>query len=141
MSFDSSNKIVQLCAEGMNFEGEPEKARPYFQQAWDEASTNVEKLVAAHYLARQQTSVADKLRWDETALYFALQDDPEDRKAVFPSLYLNIGKCHEDLQNVGEARKNYQLAQSFAENLPDDGFGNLIRSGILNGLERVKERP
>ncbi|GAB3932903.1 rRNA adenine methyltransferase [Larkinella terrae] len=141
MPFDTNNKIVQLCAQGMNYEGEPEKARPFFQQAWAEATTHFEKFVAAHYVARQQPSVNDKLKWDETALQFALLDNQEDIRAAYPSLYLNSGKGYEDLRDFDRARKHYQLAQSFVGYLPNDGYGEMIRSGIRNGLERVKDEP
>jgi tetratricopeptide (TPR) repeat protein len=141
MQFDPNNKIVQLCAQGMNYEGEPEKARHFFQRAWGEATTNFEKFIAAHYLARQQSSVADKLKWDEISLQLALQEDNDNTKEAYPSLYLNIGKCYEDLHDFDQARKNYRLAQSFTDYLPGDGFGKMIRSGIQNGLERVKEHP
>lgn len=138
MKVDPENHVVKLCAEGMNVEGEPEKARLYFQQAWDEATTNFERFVAAHYLARQQPTVAEKLKWDETALELALTVQDEPVQDVYPSLYLNIGKGYEDLGDVDTARHNYRLAESFAINMPDDGYSNLIRSGIQNGLTRVR---
>jgi len=139
MQFDSNNKIVQLCGQGMNLEGagKPDEARRMFQQAWQEASNDFEKFIAAHYVARHQPSVADKLTWDEASLRAALKVDDENMKDVFPSLYLNIGKCYEDLNDFDQARKNYQLAQSFADYLPNDGYGKMIRSGIISGLERV----
>lgn len=140
MQFDPNNKIVQLCAQGMDYDGEPEKARQFFQRAWREATTNFEKFIAAHYVARQQSSVADKLKWDKTSLRLALQENDESIRDAYPSLYLNVGKCYEGLQDFDQARKNYQLAQSFADHLPSDGYGRMIRSGIRNGLERVKER-
>jgi hypothetical protein len=33
---------------------------------------------------------------------------------------------------------NYELALSFTLHLSDDGYGNLIKGGILNGIERIK---
>lgn len=139
MQFDPNNKIVKLCAEGMNYEGELEKARKLFQQAWDEATTDFERFIAAHYVARHQDSVADKLKWDELSLDAALNVADETIKAALPSLYLNIGKCYEDLMNIDKARKQYALAQSFAAYLPNDEYGKMIKSGIQHGLERVKE--
>ncbi|WP_392471502.1 hypothetical protein ACF3OC_09340 [Sphingobacterium cellulitidis] len=34
--------------------------------------------------------------------------------------------------------KNYQLALSFTDRLSDDGYANMIKRGILNGIERLK---
>ena len=69
---------------------------------------------------------------------YALQMDDETVKDTLPSLYLNIGKCYEDLGDFENAKMNYETAFSFANFLPDDGYGNMIKTGINNGLERVK---
>ncbi len=140
MHFDTSNKIVKLCAKGMELEGQGRKteALNVFKQAWNEASNDFEKFTAAHYVARHQENVAGKLEWDETALQLALKINDDSIKAALPSLYLNIAKCHEDLNDFKNARINYDLALSFSNLLPNDGYGNMIKGGIINGIERVK---
>ncbi len=139
MQLDSNNPILRLCAEGINREGESkEEAHSLYQQAWNEATDDYEKFIAAHYLARAQPSTADKLRWDETALVMALQTNNAEVKGAFPSLYLNIAKGYEDLNDLINARKNYQLAASFSSHLLDDGYGTMIRAGIAAGIDRVK---
>jgi tetratricopeptide (TPR) repeat protein len=139
MQFDPNNTIVKLCAQGMALEGEgkSEEALQLFQQAWNEATNDFEKFIAAHYVARHQNSVAEKLQWDETALDLALKINDPKMKGSYPSLYLNIAKCYEDMKDFDNARKNYQLALSYTNFLPDDGYGNMIRSGINKGIERV----
>ena len=137
MQFDPTNKIVQLCAAGMNVEGEPEKAFMLFQQAWDEAITPLEKCIAAHYVARHQPSISEKLEWDRIALRSALALTDEAIRDLLPSLYLNIGKCYEDLNDVNRAQQHYLLAQTYAVTLPDDGYSGLIRNGIKHGLDRL----
>jgi rifampin ADP-ribosylating transferase len=140
MQFDSDNKIVKLCAEGMALEGQGKKteALELFQQAWNAATNDFEKFTSAHYVARHQESIADKLKWDETALLLALKFDDAKVKASYPSLYLNVAKCYEDLLDLEQARKNYELALSYSMLLPDNGYGNMIKGGIINGMERVK---
>lgn len=141
MTFDPDNRVVKLCAQGMDLEGQGNQgaAHQVFMQAWDEATSEVEKFIAAHYVARHQKSVADKLKWDETALQLALQMNDPAIKSALPSLYLNVAKCHEDLNNVKEAKTHYEMALSYADFLPEDGYGNLIRNGILGGLKRVQK--
>ena len=141
MLFDSNNHIVQLCSQGMSQEGDgkKEEACKTFQQAWEQATNNTEKFIAAHYVARCQENIADKLYWDKTALNFALKINDREIKGNYPSLYLNIAKCYEDLNNPVEAKDSYRLALSFANNLPNDGYGKMIKSGIVNRLERLKE--
>jgi rifampin ADP-ribosylating transferase len=140
MQFDPNNKIVKLCTQGMDMEGKgnQDEASQYFLQAWNEATNDFEKFTAAHYVARHQKSVADKLKWDETALQLALKINDDAIKETYPSLYLNIAKCYEDLNDFDNAKKNYQLALSFTNLLPDNGYGNMIKGGIMNGIERVK---
>lgn len=141
MQFDPNNKIIKLCAEGMSLEGagKKEEAAQLFRQAWDESTNDFEKITSAHYVARHQETVADKLRWDEIALQLALNINDETMKASYPSLYLNIAKCYEDLEDKTNALKHYELANSFAVLLPDDGYGKMIKSGIANGLKRVSQ--
>jgi tetratricopeptide (TPR) repeat protein len=139
MEFDPNNNVVKLCAQGMDMEGKgkPEEASRLFLQAWNEATNDFEKFTAAHYVARHQKNIADKLKWDETTLQLALEINNDTVKGVFPSLYLNIAKCYEDLNDFGNAKTNYQLALSFTNLLPDNGYGNMIKGGIINGIERV----
>ena len=75
MEFNPNNNVVKLCAQGMEMEGKgkPGEAGSLFLQAWNEASNDFEKFTTAHYVARHQKSAADKLKWDETALQFALK--------------------------------------------------------------------
>ncbi|MBV8389462.1 MAG: hypothetical protein JO080_06660 [Mucilaginibacter sp.] len=140
MLFDPQNPINQLCARGMMSEGEgkPQEAAKLFSQAWNEAGNSTEKFIAAHYVARHQSTVADKLKWDETALNLALEIDNSELKAMYPSLYLNIAKCYEDLKDYVKATENYQWAFQYTVFLPYDGYGDMIRAGIKNGMERVR---
>ena len=140
MQFDTNNKIVKLCAQGRNFEGEgkKEEALKFFHQAWDEATNDLEKFTSAHYVAQHQENIADKLNCDKTALNLALDINDENMKGPYPSLYLNISKCYEDLNDFKRAREYYELAFSFTTFLADDGYGKMIKSGIINGIDRVK---
>lgn len=139
MFFDTNNPIVRKCADGMMLEGagQEAEARQAFSDAWNMATTDTEKCIAAHYIARQQPTPAEKLIWDERALGYAQQVTDDNIKEGFPSLYLNIAKGYEDLNNLAAARENYRLAQSFLQYLPEDGYGKMIKGGISQGLERM----
>ncbi len=123
MEFSPNNSIVKLCLQGMSMEenGKPEEANKLFLQAWNEATNDFEKFIAAHYVARHQKNVFDKLKWLETDLRFALKINNDSVKSAFPSLYLNIAKCYEDLSDTGKAKKNYELAISFNDKPSDKG--------------------
>jgi rifampin ADP-ribosylating transferase len=140
MDFDPNNKVIQLCDQGMGFEGQGNivEAKQSFLKAWTESTTDFEKFTSAHYVARHQDLAIEKLKWNETALNFALKIEKPSIKAYYPSLYLNIGKCHEDLNNYSAAMEHYQMALSYSKYLPEDGYGKMIKSGIREGIQRVQ---
>src|SRR6478672_8919065 len=109
MEFDPNNHIIKRCLQGIGMEekGKPEEAKALFLQAWNEATNDYEKFLAAHYVSRHQTNVSDKLKWLETTLQFALKVNNDAVKAALPSLYLNIAKCYEDLNDPHNAKKNH----------------------------------
>ena len=119
MEFNPNNNVVKLCLQGMGMEekDKPEEAGKLFHQAWNEATNDFEKFIAAHYVGRHQKNVSDK--WTETALQFALKINNDIVASAFPSLYLNIAKCYEDLGDLDKAKKNYELANS-SRNKPSD---------------------
>jgi tetratricopeptide (TPR) repeat protein len=142
MEFNPSNNIVKLCLQGMEMEekANPEEANSLFLQAWDEATDDLEKFIAAHYVARYQKNISDKLKWLETALQFALKINNDSVKSALPSLYLNIAKCYEDLRDPEKARENYELATLSNDKPSDNGpfyhgtkadlqVGDLLRAG------------
>nr|WP_234572425.1 NAD(+)--rifampin ADP-ribosyltransferase [Rhodohalobacter sp. 614A] len=121
MEFNPNNNIVKLCLKGMELEdkGEPKEAVKCFLQAWNETLNDFEKFIAAHCVSRHQTNVHDKLKWLETTLMHALKLNDDTVASAFPSLYLKIAKCYEDLGGPAKAKKNHELATSY-KNKPSD---------------------
>ncbi|MBK8503162.1 MAG: rRNA adenine methyltransferase [Saprospiraceae bacterium] len=139
MEFNTENQVVRLCAEGMEFEGKGEngKASEKFEEAWNFSQNDFDKFTSAHYVARHQKSIIEKLNWDKTALDFALKISDKIVKGSLPSLYLNIGKCHEDLNDFVNARANYVSGKSYFEYLPTDGYGNMIKKVLKVELNEL----
>ena len=123
MEFNPNNNIVKRCLQGINMEekGNPEEASKLFLQAWNEATNDFEKFIAAHYVARHQKNVPDKLKWLETALQYGLKINDDTVKSAFPSLYLNIAKCYEDLNDPVKAKINHEASLSFKDKPSDKG--------------------
>lgn len=123
MEFAPKNPVIRRCLQAMGAEeaGKPAEAKALFTQAWNEAASDSEKFITAHYLARHEASVPAKLEWLETALYFALKINDATVQSAFPSLYTNIAKCHDELNAPEKAKENYALATSSRENFPDKG--------------------
>jgi hypothetical protein len=129
---DPQNPVVQRCVAGMQAEAEdrPETARQLFQQAWDLRQDDFEACIAAHYLARHQATPADTLAWNQAALDFALAVGDERVRLWFASLYLNLGWSHEQLGQPSEAAHFYALAVAHSADLPNDGYGSVVRSAL-----------
>jgi len=141
MQFDPGNKIVKLCADGMAAEGlgQADEALNLFTRAWNESSSDFEKFTSAHFVARHQKNIAGKLLWDERSLDHASKINDGSLNSSMPSLLLNIGKCHEDMNHFELAREYYLRAHAYINFLSNDGYGNMIKSGIAAGLERMSQ--
>lgn len=142
MLYDPSNPMVQLCVKGIETElsGALEKAAALYQEAWQLAGNDLEYATAAHYLARVQTDAVEALRWNLLALEYAEKVNGKEALALFPSLYLNAAKSYEAIGSLQEAHNYYLLADKYKDQLPEDGYGKMIRKGIGAGLERINSR-
>jgi hypothetical protein len=61
----------------------------------------------------------------------------ESVKGAYPSLYLNIAEGDEDLHEFKKAKESCEIGLIYANFLHEDGYGNTIKGGIENGLERI----
>jgi rifampin ADP-ribosylating transferase len=123
MEFNPSNTIVKLCLQGMFMEtkGQTEEAGELFLQAWKEATNDLEKFMAAWFVAGRQKNVSDKLKWLETALQVALSTDDAAIKSALSTVYFNIAKCNDALSDFDDANKNNELALSLKDKIFDEG--------------------
>jgi tetratricopeptide (TPR) repeat protein len=136
---DPNNPIVKLCAEGMEHEGQGDVvgATQSFVAAWNQATTNCERCIAAHYVARHQQNPADELAWNLLALDHAKAAADDQVRELYPSLYLNIGKAYENVGNREEAKRSYELAAGAVDLLPEGAYGTFTRNAIRRARIRV----
>ena len=96
-------------------------------------------------MADLQEDPRDELVWDTRALVAAdLISDARVRETsaaqsvaqFYPSLYLNLADVHRRLGDFEEARRYLELGYRCASTLTDDGYGQLVRTG----LDRLSER-
>ena len=123
MDFNPNNNVVRLCIQGMDMEAksQPEEGSRLFLQAWNEATNDFEKFIAAHFVARHQHTASDKLQWLERTLQLALRINDASVKPAFSSLYSDIAKCYEELGESDNAKRNYELAMSSTRTVSDKG--------------------
>jgi hypothetical protein len=132
--------VEELCAAGMQAEadGNVETASRLFERAWAVRQDAYEACVAAHFLARAQTSETQRLCWNERALQCADASPAERVRGFYASLYLNLGHAHEMLGATDEARRLYALAAARLEDVPAGPYGDVVREGILRAHQRVR---
>lgn len=137
---DPENPVVKLCVKGMDYEskGDFENASRSFLSAWEESMDDLERCIAAHYVARHQKSPEEALVWNQRSLDLALAVKSELVSGFFPSLYLNVGKAYEDLDRWDEAHQFYAKARLSLCNLPLDAYSRTVRDAIKRAHERVR---
>ncbi len=109
---DPDNRVVQLCIAGTRaeFDDRPDAAATLYRQAWDAVQDEYEACIAAHYLARVQTTPADIFHWNREALRRAEAVTDDRVQAFLPSLYLSMGYACEQIGDQAEAQRYYNLA-------------------------------
>lgn len=122
MDFSPFNAVVARCLQGMALEekGMPESASEHFLQAWETATTDFEKFIAAYYVARCQKTAAEKLKWLHISLQCASDTHNEAARSAFPTLYRNIAKACEELGEPDQANAYHALAAAQRDQRPTD---------------------
>ncbi|WP_437721749.1 hypothetical protein [Sorangium sp. So ce861] len=139
-SIDPNNPVVRLCAEGMQAEaeGRHEDARALFEQAWAARTDEYEACIAAHYVARHQGSDQERLAWNQEALRRADAVGGDRVRGFYPSLLLNLGRSHEVLGDMAEARACYEHAAALLHELPAEPYGDMVRNAVMRARGRVE---
>ena len=139
MLFDLENPVVQLCAAGMQVDGEPAKALALFEQAWDARRDDLDASIAAHFVARHQATPRATLEWNERALQHA-DRLPEDRAApLLPSLLLNLAESYRLEARFEQAEQLVERALQILDRLPNpDGYAQFVRGGLDRLLQRLR---
>lgn len=133
---DSERPVVRLCVEGMQAEteGRPDVAQGLFQRAWDIAADDYEACIAAHYLARHQSTPEDTLRWNQECLDRADLVGDERVRSFYPSLYANMGQAYSSLGQPALAHAYFVRAAECVQVTSEGPYGDWIRFAIADGL-------
>ena len=129
--------------------GDRARARQEFGELWEQIGQDgdpLHRVTLAHYMADVQDDPRDELEWDRRAL--AAADSLTDERAqeyhaalvvrgFYASLYLNLAADYEKLGQLLQAREHVALAESATTDLPADGYGEFVRSGIAGLRDRL----
>lgn len=100
----------------------------------------------AHGMADAQDDPTEELMWDLRALRAAagITDDRTAQAgmtvqaaALLPSLHLNLGDVYLRLGETAAARQHLKDGLEAANALPQDGYGAMIRRGLLGLADRL----
>ena len=136
---DPNNPVVKLCVHGMDCEskGDFAGAAQSFRQAWNHATTDFDRCIAAHYVARHQNDPFDALEWNQLALRHACAAANDQVREFYPSLYLNLAKAYENVGNRDQAKRFYGSAAGVLESLPEGPYKDIVRGAIERAKIRV----
>ncbi|MEV0717730.1 hypothetical protein [Asanoa sp. NPDC050611] len=143
MSTDPTLDRIGQAVELHHGRGERAAARDAFAEIWAEIGGEqgdpLHVCVLAHSMADVQDDVRAELVWDLRALAAAdlLSDDRVARAGVplsvaglYPSLHLNLADCYHRLGDPDRARDHLERARAGIDALGDDGYGQLIKTGL-----------
>ena len=130
------NPVINLCIEGSakELQGERQHAADLYLRAWEEAVSDLERFIAAHYVARVQSSAEMKLKWDQQALNCALKTNDEFAIESMPSLYINLAKDYQEAGSRDKAYFFYHKALACTKHLRDRGVAKLVESAVLKHI-------
>jgi hypothetical protein len=118
-----------------------EAGRARLLQLWEQLAPQGKPLqlcALGHILADTEPDVASELEWDLRALMAATGSrEAEDNEAVpsvpesyLPSLHLSVANGYRRLGDVVRARRHTLFASRHIGALGEDGYGNMVRSGL-----------
>jgi rifampin ADP-ribosylating transferase len=136
MKFSPRNSIVRLCIQGMHREegGYLGEAHAMFTQAWNEATDDHERLLAAYHIFRLEDDPRGHRKWLEIALELAERVDDVSIRAAVPFLHTRLAECHEKLNDRAAAERLRTLVAAWPKDPTDAGpFYHGTRADLKDG--------
>jgi hypothetical protein len=126
--------VVAAVSRGIQAEtsGDAETARKAYAEAWDAATDDFERCIAAHYVPRLIDDSREKLRWNEDALRFALAVGDERVRGFLASLHACVGQARLGVGDITGAREALRTAQSCLADVPEGPY----KTGLTGMIER-----
>ncbi|MFJ7750997.1 hypothetical protein ACIQXM_13685 [Arthrobacter sp. NPDC097144] len=136
-----------LAAVGTALGGDKAEGIRVLSASWGSTGEgdHAQRCVLAHYLADVQDELDAEIAWDETALHeHGFLEDADlspvgiaSVRGMLPSLHLNLGDGYLRRRQVELAAEHWEAGTSCCPELPDDGYGAMIRAGLHNLRQRI----
>jgi rifampin ADP-ribosylating transferase len=121
MPFDPNNPIVKQCLRAMAVEPtDAAQAQGIALEAWEEATDDFERFLAAYHVARFQVDAAERIRWLGTSLECAIHSGDLSARTALGALHARFAEAYEESGDRQEAAKHRALADSGAKSAPQD---------------------
>ncbi len=140
-----------LAAVGIALSGDRHQGQIDLLSCWAGTSgtDHAHRCVLAHYLADLESELAAEISWDEKALASYAHISDADLAPVgipaavgmAPSLHLNLGDGYLRQGRTAQARCQLEAGFAALSALPDDGYGMMIRRGLIGLKERLAAQP
>jgi hypothetical protein len=137
MTFDVTNPVVAFCVAGVEREGTPAAALALYEQAWAARTDDFDASVAAHYLARLQSTSDMTLHWNEVALRHAELVTDIRLATLLPSLCLNLAESYRLAGLTEESGRVARRGPAALADLPAGGYAEMVRGGLDRVLARL----
>jgi hypothetical protein len=144
--------VAIATAQQAALSGDRSRARELFGGLWaliGDDGDPLHRVTLAHVMADVQDDPSQELEWDRRALAAAdvLTDDRAASyhpllsvRGMCASLHASLAADYERLGRLAEAREQLHLAEAAEPDLPDGGYGELVRSAIADVRERLNRR-
>jgi tetratricopeptide (TPR) repeat protein len=115
---EDKSRSVALCIAGIaaEFERRVDDARALYRSAWDSVADDYDACVAAHYVAHLEADPHQALEWNIEALRRAEASVDDRIAALYPSLYVNLGRSYELTGDAEKSREYYKRASMLGLN-------------------------
>jgi hypothetical protein len=134
---DPTNPVMALCAQGMAVDGSPLEALRLFERAWAARRDDYDAAIAAHFVARHQSTAEDTLHWNAVAVRHAELVANGRADELLASLYLNLADAHENVGQRMSAIAALHRAAGHLRHLTPGGYREFVAFGLHRLAERV----
>ena len=137
---DLASPVVALVGEGMKLEtdGDQAGASAKYAEAWDAATNDYERCVAAHYVPRHINDAQEKLRWNRDALRYADAVGDDRVAGFYASLHACVGFCHLLLGDRQGALAAYEQAEAALPSVMPGPYKDQVATSIADALASLR---
>jgi len=147
------DEIMQRIGAAMarSHQGDRVGARHAFAAIWADIGDDgdpLHRVALAHSMADVQDDVREEIVWDLRALHAAdgLSDERAAEAGVaspvaafYPSLHLNLGEAYRKTGDLERAQHHCDAGRAAVGELPDDGYGAMVRDALDRLAERIDD--